>query len=97
MNSLRELTVVETERSVRLVPPPEKRGRMQSSLGTLAVTALMLAVFAGCAHRTTTMRRTSDTVRTDNGRQEVAAPPPVEETTTVIKRSNTRTEEGQQR
>jgi hypothetical protein len=69
---------------------------MQSSLGTLAVTALVLAVSAGCAHRTTTLQRTSETVRTDNSRQEVAAPPPVEETTTVIKRSDTRTEEGRE-
>ena len=76
-------------------PPPEKRGRMQSVSGTLALAALGLAMSAGCAHRTTTMQRTSETVRTDNSRQEVA-PPPVEETTTVIKRSQTRTEEGQQ-
>jgi hypothetical protein len=69
---------------------------MQSSLGTLAVVAVVLAMSAGCAHRTTTVHRTSETVRTDTSPQEVAPPPPVEESTTVIKRSHTRTEEGQQ-
>lgn len=68
---------------------------MKSRLGTLAVGALVLAASSGCRHRTTTMQRTSETVRTDTGRQEVAPPPPVEESTTVIKRSHTRTEEGQ--
>lgn len=69
---------------------------MKSHLGTLAVVALVLAASSGCAHRTTTMHRTSETVRTDTGRQEVAPPPPVEESTTVIKRNHTTTEEGQQ-
>jgi hypothetical protein len=69
---------------------------MKSGLGTLAVVALVLAASSGCAHRTSTMHRTSETVRTDTGRQEVAPPPPVEENTTVIKRSHTQTEEKQQ-
>lgn len=68
---------------------------MTSGLGTLAVVALVLAASLGCARRTTTMQRTSETVRTDTGRQEVA-PPPVEDSTTVIKRSHTHVEEGQQ-
>ena len=70
---------------------------MKSRLGTLAVVALVLAASSGCAKRITTVHRTSETVRTDTGRQEVAPPPPVEESTTVIKkRSHTATEEGQQ-
>ena len=74
----------------------EKGGLMQPRLGILTVVALVLTMSAGCAHRTTTMHSTSETVRTDSGQREVAPPPPVEDTTTVIKRSHTRTEEGQQ-
>lgn len=69
---------------------------MQFRLRILTGVAVVLAAFAGCAHRTTTMNRTSETVRTDNGPVAVAPPPPVEDTTTVIKRSRTRTEEEQQ-
>jgi hypothetical protein len=68
---------------------------MNCRLGTLAVVALVLAASSGCTQRTTTMHRTSETVRTDTGRQEVTSPPPVEESTTVIKRKHT-TEEEQQ-
>jgi hypothetical protein len=68
---------------------------MTSHLGTLAVAVLVLAASSGCAHRTTTVQHTSETVRTDTGHQEVA-PPPVVEETTVIKRSHTTTEQGQQ-
>ena len=69
---------------------------MTSHLTRLALAAMVLAVSSGCAHRTTTIHRTSDTVRTDTGRQEVAPQPAVEDTTTVIKRSHSSTEEGQQ-
>jgi hypothetical protein len=68
---------------------------MTSHLGTLAVAVLVLAVSSGCAHRTTTVQHTSETVRTDTAHQEVA-PPPVVEETTVIKRSHTTNERGQQ-
>jgi hypothetical protein len=69
---------------------------MQVHLTILAAVALVLAMSAGCEHRTTTMHSTSETVRTDSGPREVAPPPPMEESTTVIKSSHTRTEEGQQ-
>ena len=66
---------------------------MKSHLGTVAVAALVLAASSGCAPRTTTVRRTSETVRTDTGPKEVAPPLVVEDSTTVIKRSHTTTEE----
>jgi len=68
---------------------------MKSGLGSLAVVAFVLAASLGCVHRTSTMYRTSETVRTDTGRQEVAPQPPVEESQTVIRHSHTSTEEEQ--
>jgi hypothetical protein len=69
---------------------------MKSHLGTFAAAVLVLTASAGCAHRTTTVHRTSETVRTDTGSQAVAPPPVVEDSTTVIKRSHSSTQEGQQ-
>jgi hypothetical protein len=69
---------------------------MKSHLGALAVAVLVLAASSGCAHRSTSVHRTSETVRTDTGRQEVAPPIVVEDSKTVIKRSHTNTEEGQE-
>jgi hypothetical protein len=71
---------------------------MQLRLRILAAVALVLGMSAGCAHRTTTMHSTSETVRTDSGPPAVAPPPQnqVEESTTIIKRSHTQNEEGQQ-
>ena len=64
---------------------------MKSHFGILALGTLVLAASAGCAHRTTTVRHTSETVST-TGRQEVA-PPVVVEDTTVIKRTETSTDD----
>jgi type IV pilus biogenesis protein CpaD/CtpE len=63
---------------------------------TLTLAALVLAASSGCAHRTTSTYRTSDTIRTDTSPQEVAPKPVVEDSTTVIKRSHSTTEGGQQ-
>jgi hypothetical protein len=65
---------------------------MKSRLETLAVAALVLAASSGCAHRTTTVHRTSETVRTDTGRPEVTPTPSVDESTTIKKHSHTGTE-----
>jgi len=65
---------------------------------SLVATALALGLFTtGCAHRTTTVHRETETVRSAP-REDVNVPPPapmVDESTTVIKRSHTHTEEDQ--
>jgi hypothetical protein len=69
---------------------------MKLRLTTFTLAALVLAASSGCAHRTTSTYRTSDTVRTETSPQEVAPKPVVEDSTTVIKHSHSTTEGGQQ-
>jgi hypothetical protein len=69
---------------------------MKPHLTILSFAALVLAASSGCAHRTTVMHSTSDTVRTDTSRPAVAPQPVVEDSTTVIKRSQSSTERGEQ-
>jgi len=67
---------------------------MNARLKSLAIAAVVLTASSGCAHRTTTTYRTSDTVRTDTSPAPVPQPV-VEDTTTVIKHSSSSTEGGQ--
>jgi len=68
---------------------------MNPHLTTLVIAAVVLTASAGCAHRTTSILRTSDTVRTDTSREDVVPPPVVEDSKTVIKSSHSTTEGAQ--
>jgi hypothetical protein len=64
---------------------------MERAMRVLVASTLAFGLCAGCAHRSTTVRRT-ETIRQEP-QDTYVAPPVVEHQETVIKRSHTHTEE----